>query len=137
MRDVYLWTGYALGTVLLGCFLVALYRRYTDWSDRRSYVPPTIHTEVRALPFLPVGDLGYAQMQEQAPEVEIAAADVKLPDVSSWALDALSDARKDAADTYASLGEFARRVPTGHAWIGMEVEASVKLRQLGRLAVAA
>lgn len=40
MRDVYLWTAYVLGAIVLAVVLVALYRRCVDWYDRHSYVPP-------------------------------------------------------------------------------------------------
>jgi hypothetical protein len=73
-------------------------------------------------------------MHAAAPELEIPAVEFKPAEVSAWALDALSEARKATEDTYATLGEFARPVATGPALIWADVEV---LRLFGRLAVTA
>lgn len=120
MRDVYLWTGYAVGAVIVAALIKAAVRRWLDWSDRRSYVPPsTTYTEVW-LPPLDDPD-GLVEWADPDGVVMWIEAGTEEQQPRSWALDALSDARKDATDTYATLGEFARPVATASAPIWAEI----------------
>lgn len=124
LTDLLLWLGLATAGIVACTATVGVIRWLFVRADARTYLAPAVDRMV----WLTLADDVVAELAPAVNDTPVA------DDSSAWALTALADARKAAIDTYATLGEFARRVPTGHAWIGMEVEASTELR---RLAVAA
>ncbi len=105
VRDVYLWTAYVLGAIVLAVVLVALYRRCVDWYDKHSYLPPAdMH----------VSKAGWVLPDLEDSPTPVETLDVPAAEPEVWKRTAL---HRD----WVSLAEFARPEPTAAALIWAEM----------------
>lgn len=131
LTDLLLWLGLAAAGIVACTAIVGGIRWYVVRADARTYLVPVADRMVwlpPAHPFVPVGDLGYAKPTPEP--VAIPAPTPNEVGASAWVLDELANARKNASDTYATLGEFARPVPTAGALIWAEIDGATRGREL-------
>lgn len=118
LTDLLLWLGLAAAGIVSCTAIVGVIRWLYVRADARTYLVPVADRMV----WLPPADDMLVE-----PAVECDEADNDAP---AWALAALADARKEAENTYATLGEFAKPMPTAPALIWAELDGAARGREL-------
>lgn len=128
MRDVYLWTGLAVASLIAAAAVVALVRRWLDWQDRRTATAPTVfHTEVQE-PLATGGILPPGQWYTVGEDVPPLVVPLHPhPTEPVWAVEAFMAARRLADER---LEEFARPTHAVVAPIWAELDGIFTARGL-------